>query len=375
MPKITSNFPKLHRHIRGTAFVKIEGRTIYFGPFDDPATRQRFDRFIGEWLANGRRLPAEATDSADAVILSVTDLVDRYRVHVEATQSAAHVEHIRTACRLMRRLYGDTPAADFGPMKLRAVRATMIAGDPHDDPPRRPWCRKYIADQVRRLRAMFRWAVSHELLPDAAYRRLTALEPLRRGEAVDRPPVQAVTRFQVRRAWRYMSRQVKALVLLQLLTGARAGELVRLRPKDIDTTGDVWCAKLVEHKTAHRGRERTIYFGPRARRVIAVFMTTDRPIDTPLFSPREADAERRRAGAKGKRRDKQQATAKKRHASSETPTPPQASVERWNMRAPSAAETSRHGLPSNSPTLPQQSSADVLVWKSPSACLVTAPLS
>ena len=75
-----------------------------------------------------------------------------------------------------------------------------------------------------------------------------------------------------------------------MLTGARIGELVIMRPVDIDTTGRVWSYCPAEHKTAHYGHNRRIYIGPRAQQAIRPFLT--RPVDAYLFDPREAVAER-----------------------------------------------------------------------------------
>ena len=44
-------------------------RTYYLGPYGSPESRQRYERLIAEWLAQGRRTPIEA--SAD---LTVTQL-------------------------------------------------------------------------------------------------------------------------------------------------------------------------------------------------------------------------------------------------------------------------------------------------------------
>ncbi len=90
----------------------------------------------------------------------------------------------------------------------------------------------------------------------------------------------------------HVSRQVWALIELQRLTGARGGELFKLRRKDIDTSGDVWTYTLKDHKTAHHGKARTIYFGPRAQDVIHTFLL-GRPVDAFLFSPADAEQERR----------------------------------------------------------------------------------
>jgi hypothetical protein len=40
--------------------VTLDGRDFYLGPHGTEASRAEYDRLLGEWLANGRRLPASA---------------------------------------------------------------------------------------------------------------------------------------------------------------------------------------------------------------------------------------------------------------------------------------------------------------------------
>jgi integrase len=91
-----------------------------------------------------------------------------------------------------------------------------------------------------------------------------------------------------------MIRPVRALVRLQLLTGARAGELLGMRACDIEMNprSGVWIYRPEQHKNAFREHERTIYLGPRAQRILRRFLV-GRPTTAFLFSPAEADAERR----------------------------------------------------------------------------------
>jgi integrase len=74
------------------------------------------------------------------------------------------------------------------------------------------------------------------------------------------------------------------MIQVQLLTGLRPGEVCRLRPCDLDTTGDVWFFRPVQHKNACRWKARAVAIGPRAREVLAVFAPAD-PVDY-YFSPR-----------------------------------------------------------------------------------------
>jgi integrase len=68
----------------------------------------------------------------------------------------------------------------------------------------------------------------------------------------------------------------------------RPGEVCRLRPADIDTSGEVWLCRPGHHKTSHRGKARTIAIGPRAQAILAEF-TPDDPAGY-YFSPRRTVA-------------------------------------------------------------------------------------
>jgi integrase len=81
------------------------------------------------------------------------------------------------------------------------------------------------------------------------------------------------------------------MVDLQLLTGARGGEIRMLRRRDIADSGEVWKATLVSHKTAHHGKRRTLLFGPKAQQVLRPFLL--RAPDAFLFSPAECVKEHR----------------------------------------------------------------------------------
>ena len=86
------------------------------------------------------------------------------------------------------------------------------------------------------------------------------------------------------------------MVKLQYLTGCRPAEVRLIRPCDVDTSGEVWVYSPPSHKAEHHGRERRIYVGPAAQKVLAPWL--NRPATTFCFSPAEAAREtnaRRRA--------------------------------------------------------------------------------
>ena len=63
MPRLTNSVPKYRQHrASGQAVVTIGGRDHYLGPWKSRASRCEYDRLIGEWIANGRRLEDRASD-------------------------------------------------------------------------------------------------------------------------------------------------------------------------------------------------------------------------------------------------------------------------------------------------------------------------
>lgn len=267
------------------AFVVLGGCRVYLGRYGTPESRAEYDRRIAEWLAHGRRLPATPE------VLTVKELVARFWKHVQEYYrrpdgtAAAEVDNYRLALRPVVAIYGTTGAADFGPRALKVCREWFIERDAS---------RRYINKHVTRIRAMFRWAAAEELLPVAVFQTLQAVPGLKAGRCAAREtdPVRPVADHLIDAIRPHVSRQVWAIVQLQLLTAARAGELVTMRARDIDVSGKVWTYAPREHKTAHHGHRRTIYLGPSAQAVVRPFMA-DRSVDAPLFSPRDAEAERR----------------------------------------------------------------------------------
>src|SRR5262245_7834566 len=118
--------PKLRRHPKGSVVV-LDGKYIYCGPYGSPEAQEKYDRLIAEWLAQGRRLPVEKHDEP----LTVNELILRYwrfvkGYYVKDGRPTSEQDTIRPALRFVRRLYGSTPAKDFSPRALKAVREAMI---------------------------------------------------------------------------------------------------------------------------------------------------------------------------------------------------------------------------------------------------------
>jgi integrase len=80
------------------------------------------------------------------------------------------------------------------------------------------------------------------------------------------------------------------MVQVQLLTGMRPGELVIMRPQDIDRSGKAWLYTPPKHKTDYLDHHRTIPIGPKAQAILLRYLA--RAADACLFQPRDSEAKR-----------------------------------------------------------------------------------
>lgn len=266
---------RLHKG-SGQAVVTLDGRNVYLGVHGTPASREAYDRVVSEWLANGRKL-------VEAAPVTIAELVVAYLRHVDERYSSREPVNIRYALKPVRETYGTTPAADFGPVALKAVRFGFSeAGN----------CRTMVNKRVRMIVRMFRWAVSEQMIPAAVWEALRSVEGLPKGAKGTResPKVRPVADADVDAVLPFLTRPVRAMVLFQRLTGARPGEVCIMRTCDLDMAGDVWEYRPYAHKGDHADRARVVFVGPAAQDVIRPFL---RAVPTEyLFQPREADADR-----------------------------------------------------------------------------------
>ena len=285
--------PKYRKHkSTGQAVCTLDGRDHYLGRHGTKASEDEYNRIISEWLANGRRLPAITAVTVAEVIKRYWPFVEQHYRKADGAQTS-EVTGIRYSLRPLRHLYGTLPAAEFGPLKFKAVRLLLVDGYEHGKyGHQNPVCRRTVNHRMERIRRLFRWATENELIPPSVYHGLLAVRGLQRGrtEARESPPVRPVPEALVDAIRPFVSCTIRALIDLQLLTGARPGELTIMRGRDLDTTGRIWIYKPESHKTEHHGHQREIYLGPQAQLIVKPFLQTN--LEAYLFSPQQAEAER-----------------------------------------------------------------------------------
>lgn len=271
---------RLHKQT-GQAVVTLNGRDHYLGKHGSEASREAYDRIVGEWLCSGRRTQASNKES-----LSVNELLAAYLRYAEHHYPPKEVSHVKCVMRALKTSHGRAQVTDFGPLALKAVRERFVD---------QGQVRTYVNDNVGRIKRIFRWGTENELLPASVLYGLGAVAGLRRGrtDAPEGMQVKPVPDVYVDAIRPHVSRQVWAIVELQRLTGMRSGEVVIMRGRDLEMNGTIWLYSPGKHKTEYHGHERVVEIGPKAQAVVRPFLKSD--LESFLFSPADAETERREA--------------------------------------------------------------------------------
>jgi integrase len=245
----SNRIPQLRRHkTHQRAYVSYDGgrKQKYFGQagdWPDPRknapihVRAEFDEWRQCYLAHGRTVPTEQADG-----LTINQVILAYHKHAEVYYQPARgitetceLDNIRYALKPLKELFGSTEATEFGAKSFKLVRQSMID---------RRWTRRHINACCNKIIRMFRWATEEELLSAEVWYRLKSVKVLRDNApgVQDKPLPEGVPEKYVKAALPFMTPPVAAMVRLQLLSGMRPGEVVRICGCDLKMSED--------HKTA-----------------------------------------------------------------------------------------------------------------------------
>jgi integrase len=148
-----------------------------------------------------------------------------------------------------------------------------------------------------------------------------------RSNVRESKPVAAVPIDVVEATLPFAPAPVAAMTRLQLLSGCRPGEVMRMRAIDLNMSGPVWEYRPAYHKNKHRGLDRVIFLGVQAQDVIRPFLKTD--LHAFLFSPREC-VEALHAHRTQLRKTRRTPSEQRRRRK---PAPKRKPAERYNRRS------------------------------------------
>ena len=265
------------------AIVKIDGRRHHLGVYNSPESLEKYDALIAEHFPSEPQKPALTDGAVTVNRLLLSFLRDAQATYIDRDgNQTREYGHFKTVAKILREQCGRELAKDFGPKRLKQIREVMVG---------RGWCRSNVNKQVGRVVRMFRWAVSEELIAAEVHTALETVDGLKKGqtaapEGTKREPVPLA---DVAATVAELPQVVADMVMVQLHTGMRPGELFIMRPIDLDTTGEIWLYTPEYHKTESTG-DRVIAIGPKAQEILLRYLARDP--EAYLFSPRDSEAKR-----------------------------------------------------------------------------------
>lgn len=127
MPRLLGKLPAYRKHrASGQAVVTLGGRDFYLGPWKSAASRAEYGRITREWLAGG---VAKSSAEGD---LTIVELLAAFMRHAKAYyvdvdgKSTSELGSYKTLVQRLKPMYGRTPAVEFGPLKLKAFRQSLV---------------------------------------------------------------------------------------------------------------------------------------------------------------------------------------------------------------------------------------------------------
>jgi hypothetical protein len=118
-----SRVPSYRRHKpSGQAVVTVrdqngDRRDVYLGAYDSPESRREYARIVAELATNPTAAPTSASGSGltvDQVLLAFWEHAQRHYRGPDG-KPTTELDELRRSVIPLRKLYGHTPAAEFGP--------------------------------------------------------------------------------------------------------------------------------------------------------------------------------------------------------------------------------------------------------------------
>lgn len=261
------------------------GATVYLGKHGTPESLAKYQQMLSLFFATG-----EIKHTPDKMVTTL-ELTRNFLAWFRTQWEPGSTEpgNMELALRTVVKMFGGIPAQDFRAPQMQAVRESWIAVGNRG----KGLSRGVITKYQRYVTRCFRWGVSTEQIPAFTWDALRTMDKLKKRRSAAREPekVKPVAWESVEAVKPYVSRQVWGMIQIQWHTGMRPGEACAICWADINTTQDVWVYSPTRHKTVNRDIDRHIGLGKNAQAVLAEWR--DVPPETPIFSPKAAEEERK----------------------------------------------------------------------------------
>lgn len=239
------------------------------------------------WLKGWKGSSRAQNPKLGSVSATVADVCIAYLKYAEAAyqkngRPTSHVLNIRTGLQHLIDAYGDLVANQLTPPMLARWRDSLATADRH---------RGTVNKWLGIVKQAWKWAHEQGWIETMSLYGVQAVNRVKykRTRAKESTEVQPVDWSYVQQTMPHMSEQIRAMVHLLWLTGARPDEICQLRPCDIEAGGDVWLFRPKASKLDHieDASTRIVCVGPQAQKVLKPLLPKDR--GAYVFSPRRTD--------------------------------------------------------------------------------------
>lgn len=279
--------PPYLRHAVGAyvyAYVRVGGKRINLGEYGSPESRRRYGEIVRAWEQEADEAHRARLGPARAGC-SILEIVAAHALHAKQHYRGPDGEptsEVRSFVLSLDPLLGQEFAAmladSFRPGDLKKIRDSWI---------KQGLARRTINQHVGRIKRLFRWAASEELVSVETAGALGMVRDLARGRtpAPDHAAVEPVPLRDLALTLRHVAPVVGAMIRTQYYCGARPGEVCRMTSDEIDQggvvrvgkrrvqlPGGVWVFQPSRFKQLHTGKVVAYILGARAQEVMTPYI-------------------------------------------------------------------------------------------------------
>ncbi|MDD3469819.1 MAG: site-specific integrase [Thermoguttaceae bacterium] len=270
--RVSVRKPPMRLSKKGYWYVNLDGKQHHLGKDRDDAARI-YNRLIVESSSRTGK------DQDDGFTIKI--LCDAFMAYASQrfNPKSGHWHNLNKASQLLTEGFGNSPISEFGPIALQILQRRFA---------RSGVSRQYVNKITSRIRTIFKWGVSQEIVSPGILVALSAVLPVRYGEmetresktilpALDEDIISTVDE---------LGPTIADMVRVQRLTGMRPSEICEMRLSEVDRTNSLWVYKKSHHKNAWRGMERSVFFGQASQKILEPYLKmAEEDGNDFLFSP------------------------------------------------------------------------------------------
>lgn len=222
----SAKFPPPIYSKAGYSFCRVKGVHRHLGKTGSDQAKAAYAALCAELSSQPAQPPAPTLAAP-----TVQGVVAAFLIHAEAHYSARgrELEAFPRAVTPLLKLFRDLPAEDFGPKALKAVQKEMADMG---------WCRNVVNRQARRIRTIWNWAESEEMLPKGSTAALKTVRGLRRNDPVRNSPRRQPTEWaDLQAVLPHCAPVISIMLQVQWWSGCRSQDVRLMRFEDIDQDG------------------------------------------------------------------------------------------------------------------------------------------